>query len=123
MAGQGLYSHMSMQNAHNHAYYLVEFLREYYDTFFKKYVDLFSTNNEIESPCNFENLEKTLETFKEKISFDNFSELKPNCEYTGVIVGVFDYGIICKVDNSEHVGLISNKNLEADFEDTFKYGD
>lgn len=123
LAGEGKYSHMSMQNVYNHSYQMFNALKEYYESYYRKYLEILPEEIIVDSLVNFENLENTIQSFKEKISFDPHSELEPEQLYKTTVVAVKPYGIMCKVELGGHVGLISNRLLPDDFQQIYSLGD
>lgn len=123
LAGEGKYSHMSMQNVYNHSHEMYNALKEYYESYYKKYLEILPEEEKVESLINFESLENTIKSFKEKISYDPYSELEPEHSYKTTVVAVKPYGIMCRVDLGGHIGLISSRLLTSNFQQEYCPGD
>jgi len=122
MSGQGSFTHLSIQNNLENSEVLVEYLNEYYDNHFKFHTEYLSEEND-NSPCDFELLKTDVSSFKTKLIGNSNIELKSGSIHKGKIINIKDYGIICEIDNCDQVGLIHVSKLPEEFDEIYNLGD
>ena len=121
MSGQGTFSHLSIQNNIRHSESMIKYLNEYYDLNFKAHSEYLSDEND-NSPCDFELLNKEIQSFKELKFKNHIDELETGSIHKGNILSILKYGIICSIMNCDQVGLIHIKNLPEDYDEKFIVG-
>ena len=122
MSGQGAFTHLSIQNNLENSEVLIDYLNDYYDVHFKFHTEYLSDEND-NSPCDFELLKKDIEDFRTKLIGNKSVELKSGTVHNGKIVNIQEYGIICEIDNCDQVGLIHVSNLPEEFDELYNLGD
>lgn len=122
MSGQGSFTHLSIQNNLENSEVLIEYLNEYYNNHFKVHSEYLSDEND-NSPCDFELLRKDISSFKSKLIGNPNVELESGSIHSGKIINIKDYGIICEIDNCDQVGLIHVSKLPEEFDEIYNLGD
>jgi hypothetical protein len=122
MSGQGRFTHLSIQNNLENSESLINYLNDYYDNHFKVHTEYLSDENN-NSPFDFDLLKRDIESFKTKIIGNPNIELKSGSIHNGKIISIKDYGLICEIDNCDQVGLIHVSLLPEDFDEMYKLGD
>ena len=122
MSGRGSYTHLSIQNNLENSELLINYLNNYYDDHFKVHTEYLSEENN-NSPCDFDLLKKDVESFKSRIIGNPNIELKSGSIHNGKIVSIKEYGIICEIDKCDQSGLIHVSNLPEDFDEIYNLGD
>lgn len=121
MSGQGTFSHLSINNNISHSESMIKYLNEYYDLNFKAHSEYLSDEND-NSPCDFELLNKEIQSFKEHKFKNHSDELETGSIHKGNILSIQKYGIICSIMNCDQVGLIHIKNLPEDYDEKYIVG-
>lgn len=75
------------------------------------------------TPCDFNLLKKDIETFKKKLLGKSIIELESGSVHKGKIISIKDYGIIVSIENCDQVGLLHVSKLKEDFDEIYSLGD
>ena len=122
MSGQGNFTHLSIQNNLENTELLINYLNDYYDNHFKVHNEYLSDENN-NSPCDFDLLKRDIELFKTRTIGNPNIELESGSIHSGKIINIKDYGLICEIDNCDQVGLIHISLLPEDFDEMYNLGD
>ncbi len=120
MAGNGEYAHLSIQNVAEHARNFIVYLESYYNT------NLLPLQNSIShekfEALDFVQIYEGLDGFEKNIKTDTIPNLIIGNEYTGSIVNIQNYGIMCEIVDTDFYGLLHSSVLPLDFQTNYKLG-
>lgn len=124
ISGNSNFSHLSLHNSLLNTEDLIDYLELYNGEFFSIQKDLLSEDN-YNFPIQFEQIRKNIAGFRDTIAINYSREFENGEIVNSIIVNIFDYGLICELDDTNQVGLLHVSKLtkepwEYDIGDSLK---
>ena len=64
-------------------------------------------------PLHFQRIRNNIEQFKNTIGINNYRQFGEGDVVDAKIVNIFDYGLICELENTNQVGLLHVSKLDS----------
>ena len=110
ISGKTRFSHYSLQTSIANSESLIEYLEKYNEDFFLPQKD-FIDKSTFQESVDFKSVKKTIASFKTSVGFREPVIFETNKLLKAKIVNIFDYGLICELENTKQVGLLHVSEL------------